>query len=341
MNPQVNVKVRPFPQIIQRDKLKSEKTKALYSRAMNNEFVFRLFNRDFVRGLRQTPPPALSATSARIVADLKAHGIAFAALDEFFPNGMLPKIQTAFNGYLDTFNREREAKGGKLKGKEIVIDTIHKAHHFTANDLVSDYLGDPQFAAIAAQYMQMVPRYVGSSFWHTKPAPTGERVYSQLWHRDYNDRRLVKIFLYLNDVGSKNGYFEYVTRTHVGSDLGTVFDKIGPDGYRSYPDQAAVDETFAKCPVVDFASLSPSQRSGADAPWAKERTRILCTAPAGSLIFCDTFGIHRGGFIQEGYRDLIMATFSTNFNIHKPHFSVSEDFAAKLSPFMKMVFGVS
>jgi hypothetical protein len=35
-----------------------------------------------------------------------------------------------------------------------------------------------------------------------------------------------------------------------------------------------------------------------------------------------------------------MTTYSTNFNIHKPHFAVTEEFAASLDPFMRMVFGL-
>lgn len=336
-----NVQIRPFPQLVHRASIKNTRLKALYSRAVNNEYAFRFLNRQFLQAYNCVERPHLNVAGHRVAAELKAHGIAFASLDEFFPAEMLKNIQLAFKGYLDTFLSERDTKGGEIKGKEIIIDTIHKAHHFVPDDLVSSYLANEHFAGIAADYMGMVPRYIGSSFWHTKPAPSGERQYSQLWHRDYNDRRLVKFFLYLNDVGQKNGYFEYVTDTHVGGGLGKMFDKIGPDSYRAYPDQDAVDKTFANTPVINFADLPVDQRSGPKAPWAKERVRILCTAPAGSLIFCDTFGIHRGGFIQEGYRDLIMGTYSTNFNVHKPHFSVSNDFAAKLSPFMKMVFGVS
>jgi hypothetical protein len=35
-----------------------------------------------------------------------------------------------------------------------------------------------------------------------------------------------------------------------------------------------------------------------------------------------------------------MSTYSTNFNVHKPHSAVTPEFAAELTPFMRMAFGV-
>jgi hypothetical protein len=335
------VPIRAFPQIKYRSQLGSDFLRAICARALNNELCFRYINRDFSRAIAEVDLPPLPLAGERVVEDLRAHGVAFADFSEFFDASLYGKIIAAFNSYRDAFLKEREARGGKMKGKELIIDTIHKSHHFVPNDPVSEYLSAPVVAAIAARYMGMVPRYVGSSFWHTKPAPSDERLYSQQWHRDYNDRRLVKFFLHLSDVGPENGYFEYVTGTHALGSLGKAFDRIGSDGYRAYPDQNAVDETFAEAAVFDLAKLPPEQRVGKGAPWNKgAHCRILATAKAGAMIFCDTFGIHRGGFVKSGHRDLVMGTYSTNYNIHKPHFSVSPEFATGLSPFMRLAFGI-
>ncbi|MEJ1936205.1 hypothetical protein WDZ92_38930, partial [Nostoc sp. NIES-2111] len=105
--------------------------------------------------------------------------------------------------------------------------------------------------------------------------------------------------------------------------------------------QDAVASLVSGMPTVDLQTVPEPQRHGAQSPWANQPTCIQCTAPKATLIFCDTFGLHRGGFVAEGYRDLIMLTYSTNFNIHKPHYAVSSAYARELSPFMKMVFGVS
>jgi hypothetical protein len=329
--------VRPFPQLQRRKQFRSDFLRALYSRTTNNEIAFRWINRDFVRGLQQHETPPLTAVAERIVAEVQANGIAFANFTEFFEASFFDEIKDAFDVLHEEFNRTRR---NELSGKEVFLDTIHKAHTFTVNDPVSTYLSAPVFAAISCRYMKMVPRYVGSSFWHTKPAPS-DRVYSQMWHRDYNDRRLVKIFLYLNDVGRENGFFEYATRTHVNGVLGRAFDRIGADGYRAYPDQDEVEGVIGKLPVISLDQVPPAKRYGNAAPWHNTPSVIECLGPAGTMIFADTFGIHRGGFVKNGHRDMIMSTYSTNFNVHKPHFAVTAEFASTLSPFMRMAFGLA
>lgn len=332
------VKIRPFPHLGARERLPNDPLRALFSRAINNEYAFRWINRDYVRGLASSPPPPLNAAGERVARDLTANGLAFANFTEFFDEAFLGKIRDAFGAYRDAFNAKRG--NGALKGKEVFLDTIHKAHTFVPNDPVSQYLAAPAFAAISCRYMNMVPRYVGSSFWHTKPAPSDDRVYSQMWHRDYNDRRLVKIFLYLNDVGDNNGFFEYMTGTHIHGPQGKSFDQIGPDGFRAYPDQQAIEKLANDAGTLKLSDVPKDKHSGDAAPWHGKIKVVQCQAPAGTLIFADTFGVHRGGYVKAGHRDMIMSTYSTHYNVHKPHFSVAKEFAAELTPFMRKAFGV-
>jgi hypothetical protein len=331
--------IRPFPQLAWRGLLPFRFMRAGYSRLTNNELCFKVLNRDFVRGLERLERPALSPVGQRIAEDLKRCGIAFADMGELFEASRFDELKAEFDAYAAEFTKAR-AGNGKLKGKEVFLDTIHKAHTFRLGDVTSEYLAAPTLAAISAEYMGLVPRYVGSSFWHTKPAPSADRQHSQLWHRDYNDRRLVKVFLYLSDVGPRNGCFEYISCSQIGGQLGKAFDAIGPDGFRAYPDQEALQAIIAGLPVIDLSAIPADARRGPNAPWRDKPARIQCTAPHRAMIFCDTFGLHRGGFVEEGYRDLVMTTFSTNFNCHKPHFAVTQEFAETLGPFMRMVFGL-
>jgi hypothetical protein len=166
-------------------------------------------------------------------------------------------------------------------------------------------------------------------------------MYSQLWHRDYNDRMLVKVFLYLTDVGPQAGCFEYVVGSHECGPLGDTFDRIGPDGFRAYPDAKEVDERLAGVPVVQLDAVAREAQTGEAAPWRRKPTMLRCVAPKATLIFADTFGLHRGGFVESGHRDMIMTTYSTNFNVHKPHFAVTRSFGDTLTPFMRMSFGIA
>ena len=53
--------------------------------------------------------------------------------------------------------------------------------------------------------------------WYSVPQPAeAERISSQRWHRDYNDKHLLKVFLYLVDVDDAMGPFQYVPGSQPG-----------------------------------------------------------------------------------------------------------------------------
>ncbi len=328
--------IRSFPQINMRTILRTDGMKRLCASLLNNRHAFNYINRDYINALPKMTIPSLSSAGERVVSDLKNFGVAFADWTEFFDMSLYKILRQEFDLHLEKFNTSPPA----AKGKAIFIDTIYKSHTFDIGDALSSYLGTPEFAAIAARYMGMVPRFIGNSFWHTRPTPDGERVYSQLWHRDYNDRRLLKVYVYLSDVGEKQGFFEYATDSHWSGSLGHVCDHIGKDGYREYPSHSSLEPVIDKLPIISLSTVDKSARSGSQAPWYKGPTRIQCTSPKTTLIFADTFGLHRGGHVIEGHRDMVMTTYSTNFNVHKPHFSVTKRYSEQLDPFMKMVFGL-
>jgi hypothetical protein len=66
-------------------------------------------------------------------------------------------------------------------------------------DMVENYLGLPA-------------RYVGPGIRCERA--TGEAVGARQWHRDIEDRRMLKLLIWLNDVDDQGGPFEYVERGH-------------------------------------------------------------------------------------------------------------------------------
>jgi hypothetical protein len=332
------VELRGFPQLEHWMALPSDRAREIYGRGMNNPHAFWTLNRRYVAAIGKCPPPALTPPAQRVAGDLLANGIAFAEFSEFFEPRIFESVSDVFYRYLEEF--QRRPPPVKKKGKGLYLDTIQKGHTFLPNDPVSAFLSEPMFAAIAAAYMGMVPRFAGTSFWRTRVGPGSERLYSQNWHRDYNDRMLVKVFLYLTAVGAQEGCLEYLTGSHESGPLGDVFDRIGPDGLRAYPDAVAVEAAVAGRPVVNLDAVPPERRSGGTAPWHGTPTVVRGIVPKASLVFADTFGLHRGGFVESGHRDAIMITYCTNFNVHPPHFAVTRGFAETLTPFQRMSFGV-
>lgn len=101
---------------------------------------------------------------------------------------------------------------------------------------------------------------------------------SQLWHRDTEDVRIVKAFLYLSDVRPGAGPLCYAERTHSFGALA----EVKPETYIE-PGSGWVrvsDEEMAKTGAVQRVALGPTS----------------------TLVFADTAGYHKGGYVTEGRR---------------------------------------
>jgi hypothetical protein len=137
---------------------------------------------------------------------------------------------------------------------------------------------------IANSYVGMWSKLEYVDLWYTPPIGGGERKSSQRWHRDFNDRHLLKAFLYLVDVDEDTGPFEYVPGSAPGGELDQLWP-WRPLG-ENYPPEDELREKTA------------------------DRT-VTFTAPKGTLIFCNTSGFHRGGFAKTKARVLATVTYSS------------------------------
>ncbi len=86
-------------------------------------------------------------------------------------------------------------------------------------------LDDPWFRAVSSHrlldianaYLEMWSKLEYVDVWYSVPQPAAaERISSQRWHRDYNDKHLLKVFLYLVDVDEDMGPFQYVAGSQPG-----------------------------------------------------------------------------------------------------------------------------
>jgi len=191
----------------------------------------------------------------------------------------------------DAFIAETErtlAEGGSGKvraGKEFVV----RAHSFEGVTLGA---GDPWFSFCASRrildvanaYLRLWSKLSYVDMWYTAQQPaTDERVASQNWHVDFDDKHLLKAFVYLSDVGADHGPFEYVPGSQPGGRHHTVRPWT-PMGYGRVPDE----DVARSVPAEEIATF---------------------TGPKGTLILCNTSGLHRGGFATAGPRILATATY--------------------------------
>ena len=119
------------------------------------------------------------------------------------------------------------------------------------------------------------------NIWHTFSTPVHARA-TQLWHRDPEDRYILKVFLYLSDVDDGAGPFTYAAGSHPKAKL------------RREPAFTSDADGARRSDDGQMAEVVPPGR------WVKG------TGPRGTLIFADTRGYHKGGLARE--RDRLLYT---------------------------------
>ncbi|MGH7874351.1 MAG: phytanoyl-CoA dioxygenase family protein, partial [Candidatus Binatia bacterium] len=168
----------------------------------------------------------LNKVQARIVDDLIRNGISVIHFNDLFPSQRFSELQKLTEAYLRENNEKinaiqgglRPGKAGKfylvrLLGDEPVLD---RQSPFVALSLSDEVL------AVVCRYLGMFSRVIDMDLWCNVPTE-GPDTYSQAWHRDPDDRKLVKTFLYLQDVGETTGPFCYIPGSHNGGPFSRTF----------------------------------------------------------------------------------------------------------------------
>lgn len=155
----------------------------------------------------------------------------------------------------------------------------HIAHHEPQGIVRAPYLfsiaNRPDILAIVEGLLGCKPTLGYLATWWSYHTDNGAQQ-AEHFHRDVDDWRFVKLFIYLSDVGPKNGPHIYVSHSSASPELRQI---------RRFTDDEVV------------------------AAFGAERVMEL-TGHAGEGFLEDTFGIHKGQPVAEGRRLIFQAVYS-------------------------------
>lgn len=264
---------------------------------------------------------ALDPVQSGIVSDLKNRGVTITSFDRILPD---PTRWDGLRRSVDVFSASDTVRDGiavykkelgllaaQPEGSPIPLERARILNKYwitlyAGDDTPSIGLDDPwmRFALhprvldVVNSYLGMWSKLIYFDLWHTIPVESQARRFgSQQWHRDPEDRTKIRLYLYFVDIQTASGPLQYIPGSQLGGPRWDLHAWPGPLG--SHP---ARDEEVER--------RSPSSE------W------VTCCGGPGTLVLCDTIGIHRGGIATAGARVLATWAFVTPASLHGRRFRV-------------------
>jgi hypothetical protein len=234
--------------------------------------------------------PTLSSTVAATVATLDRDGLAILPVETLVD----PALTRALTD--EVAAREVEAndqiamarRGSPTHYKERYrYSLLGLTPPWDASSAFARFAGSAGISQVANAYYRLEAQLRYYNVWRTFPV-TDPPSDSQLWHRDQDDRFILKVFLYLSDVGHDAGPLTYIPGSHKKGRVRVqpeAFKEPGHSNWRTRDDQ--------------MERVLPRSR------WRE------ATGAAGTLVFVDTTGFHKGGFSTTQERNVFTCMFTS------------------------------
>lgn len=241
-----------------------------------------------------------SGVQQAIIRDLKCNGIAIMPVEKLFGNtglfeeldASVKRLENALTQRIGDAREKKDAAGFK----SYVVELLGSRPLLNPNDMFVRFALEPVVLGIVNRYLGMYARLRFFNVWHNFASDSEPRN-SQLWHRDPEDRYILKMFVYLSDVDEEGGPFVYAPGTHGYGRINTVPESFGEEGTsarRSNDDQ--------------MNSVVPKEN------WIK------AVGPKGTIVFADTRGYHKGGLPRHHDRIAYNCMFTSQASTRAEYF---------------------
>ena len=225
---------------------------------------------------RLLPAPAPGTVAATITRDLQQTGFAAmptksldAATVARVVDQLRPCILTDWYGSDATWTLDK-LPPDLLKARYRNEDVI-------ACRTLTDLINDPDILAAVTQHLGAPPTIAAAEAWWTfgEQNQDGRKAFDDIYHRDVDDLRFVKLFLYLTDTTVTSGAHRFLLGSHADD---------------------------------NFTSRRPISDDEVDGAYQPEQFKTV-TGTAGTTFLEDTWGIHRAMMATTGRRLVFSAIY--------------------------------
>jgi hypothetical protein len=231
--------------------------------------------------------PGLGPLQQTLVDSLVEDGIAVTSFDELLGD---QRLWSEMSTEVDRFVEETERSLARQHAASFAGKRDYTVSRYGKKPVLSSDGPWLRFG-LSAQVLDVINSYLG--LWtkltyvgqtYTIPSKDQPRTSSQNWHRDVDDRYLIKLFMYFSDVDETAGPFEFVP--------GTALNGRHADLWPWRPMVTLGERRSLYPPLEEFEQRIPPSE------WKSIR------GGTGTVIFCNSSGFHRGGFAAEKPRIL-------------------------------------
>jgi len=232
----------------------------------------------------------LNDVQRKILTDLNKNGIAITHVDELLPDTNIYKALQAYTSELEGHKRDAiesaRKEADKISDKkDFLMQLLGDVPDMNPNDISVRFALQKEIMDIVNGYFGCLTKLKFFNIWHTFVTHSGPKR-SMLWHKDPEDKWIIKVFLYLSDVDEDAGPFVYAPGTHP---KGSVKQK--PEWFKE-PGRGAERSTDEQ-----MEKIVPRER------WIK------ALGKRGTLIFAETKGYHKGGLATKNERIMYNCLF--------------------------------
>lgn len=236
----------------------------------------------------------LYPTHAELVATLKHDGIAITSIEELFGSAQLfqeleaavSKHEASLRNDIDKARADVNRPG---RNKSYVFKLLGSIPTLDPSNIFVRIALQPEVLSITNHYFGMLTKLRYYNVWRNFPTKAAPKE-SQLWHRDPEDRYILKMFIYLTDVDEGAGPLSYAPGTHM---QGRV---------KARPPSRRVREGRTNVRRTEDAQMNTTVPK---AQW------ITAVGPKGTVVFVDTAGLHKGGFARDRERSVYTCMFTS------------------------------
>jgi hypothetical protein len=185
--------------------------------------------------------------------------------------------------FLEDFKREGQTP---LNLNEVDLTQQRKLKYFdkdiAACKEIVDLANSEKILSLVSAYLGCKPTIANMAAWWTKAGEVpSDKFYDDMFHRDVDDYKFIKLFVYLNDVSVENGAHCFVKGSHMSSEC---------TQRRTFSDEE-VTRHFGK------------------------ENQLILTGKRGRGFLEDTWGLHRSMPCEKGERLVLHFLYSiTSFN---------------------------